>query len=805
MTDNETAEENRSVIGRSVLREDSRTKVTGREKFVTDLNFPGTLVCTVLGSPYAHAKIVSIDTSQAEKLPGVIAVITDEDTPRMLHGTGAIKDVPVLARGVARYIGDPIAAVAAKTREIGQQAIRLIEVEYEELPAIFDVEESASENPSVVIHPDRDNYFNKIDAARQCPERPNVFCQERAIKGDVEKGFEEADVIVENRFTSPSIQHIPMEPHATLIKPEADGGITIYAGKHALWSTKGDITRMFGIPYHKVRVVQQYVGGSFGGKVIPIEYIPTALALKAKRPVKWVMSREESMVIGGPREGATIYVKDGWKKDGTIVARKVTVYLDGGAYAEQVGIVAQRSASASVSMYRIPHLSYHCLGVYTNTPKRGGMRGFGANEVHFAIEGNINIAARTLNIDPLKLRMKSVLQEGERQLNGEVMHSIGLEDCGRAVSDELNTTECPAPDGPWRYGRAISFGNKFSTVPTICGARVHLTDQCRLEVAHGADAVGQGVNTAMAQIAASEFGIEPDKIDIIFSDTARTPLFGNGSTSSRTTFTLGNAVISACNDLKKRVFELAAPKLNANPDDLDTAHMAVFVRSDPERRMEIADLFVQYMGRPLHLYGGTPLEGREMIGTGSYEGKILPDNPETGQLDPGKAAAGGRNKGFFTYTAKAVEVKVNTETGEVFVTKCYNAVDLGRAINPKICEQQIEGGSVMGIGTALYEETQFKDGRVMNPNLTDYRIPLAFQLPSNAEMKSILIETAPHKEGPYGAKGYAEAVAIGTESAIVDAVEDAVGVRITDLPISGEKVLKALRELQTKEAATEAA
>ena len=787
-----------SVVGKSVVRLDARTKVLGKEEYCADIKLPGMLHAKVLGSPHPHAKILSVDTSAAEKVSGVRCVVTEKDAPKKLTGTGGIKDMPILARDVVRHVGEPVAAVAATTVEGAEEALELIKVEYKELPAIFDAEEAAGTNPPVIIHPDFSNYRVTLHPDRLSPERPNVFTHIKVYKGDVDKGFKESDLIVENRFVAPSIQHCALEPHAAVVCPEPDGSVTVFTGKQGLSRVKEDIAAAFGIEPYRVRVRQQYVGGSFGGKNGTYEFIPTLLALKTGRPVKWVMTREEVFVLGGPREGMVLTVKDGFKKDGTLVARRMEVLVDGGAYAEASPGITQNCSSATICMYRIPHLKWDGYAVYTNTPKRRGMRGYGVNEVAFAIESNMEIAAEKLGIDPVELRRKNLLREGEPMLNGEITHSIGAAECLDRVCAAIKLNEQGASEGPWRKGKGLALGNKYSTArAAYCGARIRVTENERIIVYHGADAVGQGVNTVIAQMAAEEFGISADCVDVVFSDTATTPFFGGGSTSSRTTYNLGNAVRRACDDAKRQIFQRAAWNLEAPPELLDTGNMEVYVRSHPERKIRVKDLFSSYQDRPRRIPAGGAGEGEEImeiIGKATYRAESIPDDPKTGQLDPELAKQGKRFMAFYTYVAKAVEVAVNIETGEVKVLRCCGTVDLGKAINPKTCEQQLEGGMAMGIGSALYEVTLMEKGRVLNPNFTDYRAPLAAQMPFNENMKSIFVESAPHKDGPFGAKGFSEGAVTGTEPAIANAIYNAVGVRIKELPITPEKVIRALRE-----------
>jgi CO/xanthine dehydrogenase Mo-binding subunit len=782
-----------SIVGKSVLRFDSLEKVQGKGGFCGDIMLPGMLHMKVLGSPYPHAKILSIDTSKAEKCPGVRCVVTDQDGPQQRFSPTPIKDLTVLARGVVRYVGEPVAAVAATTLEAAEDAVDMIRVEYEKLPAIFDVEEAAGTNPRVVVHPEFREYSNHFPPALRAPDRPNVFTHGKVRKGDVEKGFEQADLVLENRYTAPSIHAAALEPHSVVVRPDADGGITLFSGRQGIWGLRGFISELFNIETSKVRVKQKYVGGAFCARGVPFEYLPVLLALRTGRPVKSVFTREEVFSYGGIREDMVIYTKDGFKKDGTLTASEVKAYINGGAYSRMVSLITRRCSMAAVSMYRIPNFKWDSYGCYTHTPPRSGVRGFGMNEVSWAIESSMNMAAEKLGLDPAKLRRKNLLKEGEPQLTGEITHSNAVGECMDKVTKAINLHEKSPSKGAWRMGKGIALGNKYSTAPMLCEARIKIAEDEKVILYHSADDIGMGVNVAMSQIVAEEFSITMDDVKVIFSDTDVTPFFADGSNSSRVTYNLGNAVCRACDDAKADLFRRAARVLKVSPEELETKKMEVYSKTNPEKRLKIRDLFVPHMSRPPALYG-TAIDGGEIVGKASFRAESAPDDPATGQIDPELAKQGLRINTFFAYYAKAVEVAVNIETGEVKVIRCFSGIDLGKAINPKMCEQQSEGGMLMGIGSALYEELLMEEGNVLNPNFTDYQIPVAIQMPPNENIQSFFVESAPHKDGPYGAKGFGECANVAVEPAIAAAVYDAVGIRIKDLPITPEKVLRALRE-----------
>jgi len=585
-----------------------------------------------------------------------------------------------------------------------------------------------------------------------------------------------------------------MEPDSVVVRPDADGGITLFSGRQAIWQLSGFISELFSIETSKVRVKQKYVGGAFCARVEPFESLPVFLALRTKHPVKYVSTREEVFVHRGAKVDMVLYVKDGFKKNGTLIASEIKAYINGGAYSRLVPNLARRCCLAAVSMYRIPHFKMDTYGCYTNTPPRSAVRGDGGNEVTWAVESNKDMAAEKLGLNPAELRRKNLLKEGEPQLNGEITHSNAVGECLDKVTKAINLHEKSPYKGPWHWGKGIALGNKASTASSYAEARIKIAEDEKVTLYHSADDIGMGVNVAMSQIIAEEFGTTMDDVKVIFSDTDVTPFFAGGSTASRVTYNLGNAVRRACNDAKTELFRRAGRHLKVSPEELETRDMMVYSKTNSEKRVKIGDLFVVPRMSSPPAFSETTIDEREIIGKGSYKPECAPDDPETGQIDPELAKRGIRLSPFITYYAKAVEVAVNIETGEVKVIRCFSAIDLGKAINPKICEQQSEGGMLMGIGSALYEELRMEEGNVLNPNFTDYQIPVTIQMPPNKNIQSFLVESAPHKDGPYGAKGFGECTNIAVEPAIAAAVYDAVGIRIKDLPITPEKVLRALRE-----------
>ncbi len=785
-----------TIIGKSVTRLDALEKVTGQAKYCTDIKIPGMLHAKVLRSPHPSAKIIGIDTSKAEKLPGVVAVITGKDVPEKRYGA-SVFDQHVLARNVVRYVGDPVAAVAAISLDVAERALELIDVKYEEMPGVFDIEEAWQTSPPAVVHPDLPRYdMGKFPSPKLVPERPNV-CNHRPVRhGDVEKGFKEADLIIENKFITAMQQHGCFEPQMCIAQAEADGGITIWASRQSIFLAKQYLCNLFGLPPSKIRLItSHYVGGGFGGKVtLYAEPIAIVLAKKTRRPVRLLYTREEMFTSGGNRIPCVIKLKDGVKKDGTIVAREITILLGMGAYSTSGPLITRNCIYGVVAGYRLPNLKADAYAVYTNEPFVTSFRGFGSPQAIWAIESQMDMIAEKLGMDAAELRRKNILKEGEINAVGEVVHSIGLRECLDKVTDLIEWDKKPKQEkGPWRRGRGVALGNKYSMAPTTALAIVKVLEDGTIEVRESADEIGQGSITAMAQIAAEEFRTSLDKVRVAWGDTNFIPYASRGSTSQRSTFNVGNAVRLAAKDAKRQLFEIAAQKLQAPPADLDIKDGKIYVRSKPSKTIEIRELFSAERALMPNEFGNYLEKQAEILGKGIWITPVAPSDPETAQIPLDIAKKGGRLTAFYGYGAQAIEVLVNIETGEVKVDKIAAAADVGYPINPKMCEQQIEGCIVMGVGTALWEEIMLDKGKVLNPNFRDYKMASASDMPLVDDLKISLV-SAIHKDGPYGAKGMGETQISPTAPAIGNAIYNAVGIRIKDSPVTRESILKALQE-----------
>ena len=779
-----------SVVGKSVARVDSLEKVKGAE-YTTDVRLPGMLHVKILRSPHAHAKIIKIDTTKAKLLPGVKYVVTNEDAPQYKSGM-LTYDRPVIAENVVRWAGESVAAVAAENLDVAMQAIDLIDVEYEELPAVFDLEVASGKKPPVIVHPGLDDYHTFVPSSARATDRPNVNYWWKIRRGNVADGFQNADLVLENQFNTAPVQHGAMEPHSTVVRPEGDGGITIWGSRQNIFGLRSYMAAMFNIPLLKVRVVQPYVGGAFGGKdVNRDEPVAVLLALKTGRPVKLVYTRKET--FQSLRSSLCIFIKQGVKKDGTLVAREMKVLGNCGAYDMGGSLISRACSHEAVDTYRIPNFAYDSFSIYTNTAPPATMRSVGCAETCWAIESQMDMLAEKLGIDPVEMRMKNILKEGELNSVGEIVHSIGQKECLKKLVDLIKPAEKSESQGVWLKSTGIAIGNMFSVAPSVGGARVKVGADGGLEVYHGGDEIGQGCTTVIGQIAADAFRMPFERVKVRSNDTLNCPFLSLGSTSSRTTYIVGNAVLQACEKAKQNLFKKASVHLGVPESELDTKDGEVYIKASPEKKLKISELFQGYYGIPPGACGEYT-EGGEIMGTATFVQPLWPVDPNTGQLSPELAAQKKRLHAFYAYTAKGVEIEVNKETGQVKVLRCIAINDVGHPINPKMVEQQAEGGVVMGLGDALYEETQLHNGVTLNPNFTDYKIPTFVNVPLLADL---VTDTAnePHKDGPYGAKGFAEGAMVGLEGAIAIAIYNATGVRMDTLPMTPEKILKALKEM----------
>ncbi|MBM2831880.1 MAG: coxL [Dehalococcoidia bacterium] len=770
-----------SVVGKSIPRIDGREKVTGETRFSADLQLPGMLHGKLLRSSHPHARIVAIDTSRAEQLPGVKAVVTGRDAPPGKFGFYN-RGRDVFARETVRYIGEPLAAIAAESTDLAEEAAALIKIRFEELPAVFDPEEALKPNPTVIVHSDLSEYGgHSVPGAGWGvlfdPELPNVYFHRKIRHGDTARGFAGVDLTLENRFAAPRMHHGVLEPHNCVVRPEADGGLTIWATTTRLYVPRAELSSLLKIPISKIRVIAPLIGGSFGARNHQELLLAQAamLAIKSGRPVKVTLSREECFLDNMTREPTVIYIKDGVKKDGTLVAREMKIIINGGAHGSSALPCTRNMPFTATGVYRVPHFSLDAYGVATNEPPIGSFAGFGNMQVSYAIESQMDMLAERLGLDQLEIRRKNLLREGEEDVCGQTIHSIGIRECLDRAAEAVEWEKPIGLErGPWRRGKGIGLGCKHSAggVTSVASVKVH--EDATIEVRHSAHDQGQGVNTVMAQLAAEAFKTSADKVKVVHTDSAVTP-YEFGTVSSRSTHQTGVALLKACADARRKLFAHASARLGIPADGLDIGDGRVFVKGVPERAIRVSELFT-----PL----GYLTSGGELVGWGVHTVVISQEDMQTGQ---GKRIIDG-----YGYGANAVEVAVNVETGEVKVLQVAGYFDMGQAINPKMCESQMEMGVGFGIGCALFEEIVIEDGKIVNPDFVDYKVPSAEDLPLMSKVKSG-IAAAPDRDGPFGAKGFGEVPLAPLAAAIGNALHNAAGIRLMDIPLTREKVLKALK------------
>ncbi len=822
-------QEGREYIGRPLIRIDARQKVLGRAVFTVDEELPGMLFGKVLRSPHPHARIRHIDLRPALELKGVKAAITAGDLPDVRFGSGVF-DKPLLARGVARHAGEPVAAVAAESVSIAEEAIRRIKVQYEPLPAVFDPEAAMEPKQSILVHPDLSAYQR---AAAWTPDflgRPNISNYFAIKRGDLREGFGQSDFVVENAFNIAPIQHVPMEPHCALARLEPDGGLTVWSPARVPNNASSTVSVALQLSPGRVQIVTLEIGGTFGGKSDgQIEGITAALAQKCQRPVKIVLRREEEFVTV-TKHAFKVRIKDGVKKDGTIVAREVEVILNGGAYS--TGFSVTRNCTFGIAnSYKIPNLSVEAFRVYTNLPAAGAFRGFGITDVVWAIEQQMDIIAEKLGIDAVEYRMRQMLRQGDINVLGERMDSFGSVECLKAVTEAVDwpSVRQGAQRGPWKKGVGVAWGQKYSTAPTSATSEVKMHSDGSLGIYVGAIEQGQGLRSAMAQIAAEELKTPVEKIHVYTGERGRW-VADVGAISSRQTFNTGNAVWMAARDLKAKILTAASTELgDRKPEELDYADGHIFVKDGKEPVLKLSDLYGggsyygPYCGPIEYLH--TNRKGEEFIGRGTWTVKSIPLDPTTGipllegaaairkgvevetrqgldaaaPWNPGKGRDGGdiRVNAFYTPAAAIAEVEVNVDTGEVRMSRLFCAADGGKIINPLLAEGQVEGAACMAVGMTLMEEMRYENGCLINGNFRDYKIPAAPDMPTMDSFKVIWVE-CPHKEGPFSAKGLAEVAIVPVPAAIANAIYNAVGVRVQELPITAEKICLALKSQMAK-------
>lgn len=762
-----------SVIGKRVPRVDAREKVTGAAKYAADYSLPGMLWCKVLRSPYPHARILNIDTSKAEKLSGVKGLVTGKDFGGWTWGWMlTTRDEPPLAVDKVRYMAEAVAGVAAIDEDTAEEAAELIKVDYEELPGVFDPEEAMREGAPKV----HDYVKNNISA-----EYHWNF-------GDAEKAFAQSYLVREDKFRTSRATHGYLEPPATLAYYDPTGYITVWPAKQSPYFHYRHLAACFKLPLSRVRVVQPFIGGGFGGTKndsLAGDFCAVMLSKMTGKPVKYVASMEEELATSRRRHSMTVYSKVGVNQDGTLTAIQHRVIADGGGYTAIGPMSLYLAGVATTLPYKLPHFKFDAYRVFTNNPIQAAMRGHGITHTRFAAEIQMDMVAEELGMDPVEIRMRNAIDNPKPGTVYETINKLTLKTCGlkEAIRGVFEDPIWRDRDKMPRKKDNISWGVGFSCVPYLGGARllghqscaaiVRICEDGTVNLITGATDCGQGSDTVLCMIAAEELGVKVEDIEIKRVDTAYTPV-DPGSWGSRVTLLAGQATQTAARDAKKKLLEIAAKEWQLNPEEIEIREGKAFVKSDPGKKIPFDRL------ARMACYSGT---GAVIIGTGYSSYGLEPTDLTSGFGNPGIS---------YSFTAQSAKVGVDMGIGKITVTDFTIASDCGRLLNPITAEGQIEGASIQGVGQTLYEDFIMDRGKTLNPTFLDYKMPLSMDVP---KIKLIDIITD-DPDGPFGAKEASEGSLVSTPPAVVSAIHDATGVWIKELPATPEKIWRALKEKQ---------
>ncbi|MFH2044365.1 MAG: xanthine dehydrogenase family protein molybdopterin-binding subunit [Pseudomonadota bacterium] len=766
-----------SIVGKSTPRTDAVSKVTGKAIYTDDVKMAGMLTGKLLRSPFPHAKILNIDTSKATKLRGVKAVITGKDTGSLKMGTSvATRDIlwdqTSLCIDKVRYIGDEVAAVAATDEDTAMEALELIKVDYKELPAVFDMYE-AMEPDAPIIH----EGFEK-----------NISNQVLLKAGDVEQALKDSYKVYESRYESHCHAHCAMEPHTSLGSWDNNGRITLWTSTQAPYQIRTVLAFVLGLPEDRVRVIVPALGGGFGGKVelMPMDVCCALLSKKTGYPVKITLTREEEFGTSRVSHPITVEIKTAVTKDGIILAKKIRNIMDGGAYgAGGAGGAGPFLSTLFLRLdYKVPNLSLNALRVYTNKTIAGARRGYTAPQVRFAECSHLDEIAEDLGMDPVEFRLKNAIGPNYTSSTGIKVTSCGFPEAIEKTANCIGWKDIRGKQKEKAVGVGMGGGGSVSGssyAPDITPMNYTTSVMIKLHkegfatLYTGATDCGQGSGTVLPMIAAEELGISMDKIMLMVSDTDLCP-YDAGTWGQRVTFHAGNASRLAAADAKKQLFEVVAKKLEANIKDLEAKDNRIYVKGTPEKGMTF---------RQAIWICQEDNNGQEIIGRGHFRHDEKPE--VLGQI---YATGFGNYCAAYVFCAGAAKVKIDKETGQIDVSRFCFAQDCGTAINPVGVEGQLEGGLHMGLGYSLMENIKTENGSIMNASYIDYKFPTVYEMP---EMDIILIEPD-EKLGPFGAKACGEGSLAPVAPAIANAIYDAIGVRIKNLPLTPEKILKALEE-----------
>jgi carbon-monoxide dehydrogenase large subunit len=769
-----------SPIGENAPRIDARQKVTGAAVFADDIQFGDSLLhARIKRSPHPHALIRKIDTARARALPGVKAVVTGEDFPG--HIGLYLQDRYIFCRDRVRYVGDPVAGVAAISEEIAQKALDLIDVVYEVLEPVLDAELGTHPN-AALLHPDLGQYV----VANFIFPKPgtNISNHFKIRKGDVDGAWGPCAAIVERKYRIPHIQHVPIEPHVAVAKVEESGEITLWGSSQSPFAQRNLIAQSMGISQSRMRVIAPLVGGGFGSKAgVSMEALVVAIATKVRgRAVKLLLTREEEFYTAFVRQGLVAHFKMGCDAKGRLLAMENVFYWDGGAYTEYGVNVTRAAGYSSSGPYEVPNIKTDSYCVYTNHPVGGPMRGFGMPEMHAGLEQCIDELALQVGMDAVEFRRLNCLKTGSTLVTGSKMHPTGLPICIEKTAEAIGWGKKAPPSAPnKRRGKGLALMWKAPAMPPNAGssAWVELAEDGTVTVGVGGQELGQGVFTVAAQMAAAALGVPYESVRIAMPVDTRYSPYEWQTVASRLTWSMGNAIVNAAKDAKRQILGTVAEAWGETPEDLEIVQ-GVVISYKSEKEIPLKNLAIYGLPKP----GDQGWRGGPVIGRGNFMPTYVTGlDAETGQ--------GERAVVHYTTGAQAVELEVDLDTGRIEILRGVSAFDVGKAINPGQVEAQMEGGFVQGMSSALFESLNLKDGVVRSPSFVDYRIATTADAPK--DLQAIIVEVA-QDDGPWGARGIGEHSMVPTIPAIANAIFDAVGVRLEGPPFTAEKVYLAMLE-----------
>jgi len=770
-------------VGKSSVRVDGKVKISGAAQFIDDLDFgPNLLYAEVVESKFAHAIINSIDISEAEKIPGVVKIVTGKDFP-FRFGL-YMHDRYIFAQDRVRFVGEQVAAVIARDAVTAKAAAKLVKVDYTELTPVLSVQQALGDSP-FLIHPDLKDYHHVPWFFPQT--NSNVAHLRKVRNGNVEEAFADSDFVLDDVYTVPRYAHCALEVHGAVGLLDHSGRLTVWTASQSPHTQRhlfAEALAPLGFQHKDVRVITPFIGGGFGGKAgVSMEILGAALATKVKgNPVKILWSRAQEFYNTYQRQGVVARLKVGVKNDGTITALEHTLYWDAGAYVEYGANVVNAAGLSATGPYRIPNIKIDSYCVYTNLPPGGPYRGFGYSEFLFGLESHINELAKKIKMDSVEFRKKNAIREGDRLTYGSKMNPNGLMEAIDKVAKEIEWGKKETSSDPNKViGKGFSLFWKAPAMPPNASSSAFLkfNEDASLNILVSGMEIGQGYLTVLAQIAAEVLSVPVEKIRVETPDTDRNP-YEWQTVASHVTWGCGNAVKQAAEDAREQIFDLIERANGKKREELYLEDECVKSKVEKDFSLPLKNFIISGIQKEDGTFRGGPIIGRGMF---MPEFASALSDPETSQ--------GGHPNVHYTVGAAAVKIEVDKQTGKVKIPKVVLAVDCGKAINPDLVNGQITGGILQGIATVLYEDMRFDNkGKLINANFSDYKIPTAMDIPD--EVVPIIIEVA-QPDGPYGARGMGEHTMIPAAPIIANAVEDALGIRIKSMPITAEKIALAVK------------